>query len=60
MDTCQGDSGGPLLMKLPNYNNIVPYIVGLTSFGSGCAAGTPGVYTRISTYIDWIEDIVWK
>ncbi|KAM7364287.1 serine protease snk isoform 2-T2 [Cochliomyia hominivorax] len=60
MDTCQGDSGGPLLMMESKYNTYVPYIVGLTSFGEGCATNIPSVYTRISYYIDWIEDIVWK
>ncbi|XP_053954609.1 serine protease snake-like [Anastrepha ludens] len=60
-DTCQGDSGGPIIM----YRNIgedyyeVPYIVGITSFGIGCGTGAPGIYTRITSYIDWIEKIVF-
>ncbi|XP_065359601.1 uncharacterized protein LOC135953576 [Calliphora vicina] len=48
MDTCQGDSGGPLIMKESKYNTQVPFIVGLTSFGEGCATNIPSVYTRIS------------
>ncbi|KAG5319515.1 SNAK protease, partial [Acromyrmex heyeri] len=58
-DTCQGDSGGPLQRILAE-----PYcmysIVGVTSFGKFCAfKSSPAVYTRISSYLDWIENIVW-
>ncbi|XP_059045033.1 serine protease snake-like [Achroia grisella] len=52
-DTCQGDSGGPLQLTEPIYR-----LVGITSFGSGCGTPVPGVYTRISHYLDWIESIV--
>lgn len=36
-------------------------IVGVTSYGvAGCGDGNiPGIYTRVSGYIDWIESIVW-
>lgn len=51
-DTCQGDSGGPLVY----IDGGTPYIVGITSFGSGCAEiGIPGVYARVSAFIDWIN-----
>ncbi|XP_015178497.1 PREDICTED: serine protease snake-like isoform X2 [Polistes dominula] len=58
-DTCQGDSGGPLQRVL-----VHPYctysIVGITSFGKFCAyKNSPAVYTRVSSYLDWIESIVW-
>lgn len=54
----QGDSGGPLELKGAH---SVSKIVGVTSFGMACGfAGLPGVYTRVSHYIEWIENIVFK
>lgn len=59
-DTCQGDSGGPLLIT-QNDNNCLHYIVGITSFGRNCGSeNTPAIYTRISSFVEWIEDNVWK
>ncbi|CAH1187739.1 unnamed protein product [Phyllotreta striolata] len=55
-DACWGDSGGPLQIK---EKSGAYSIVGVVSYGSGCGGKIPGVYTRISKYIDWIEDIVW-
>ncbi|EFX74965.1 hypothetical protein DAPPUDRAFT_56547, partial [Daphnia pulex] len=47
-DTCQGDSGDPLL--------VGGVQGGITSFGYGCADSKfPGVYTRVSNYVDWIK-----
>ncbi|XP_060824318.1 trypsin-1-like isoform X3 [Bombus pascuorum] len=58
-DTCQGDSGGPLQIPHPR-NECLFQVLGITSFGQGCAiVNTPGVYTRVSHYLNWIEDIVW-
>jgi len=53
--TCHGDSGGPLVCQ---ENETAPFVLqGITSFGIGCAdPGFPGVYTRVSKYVNWIED----
>ncbi|XP_045513880.1 serine protease snake-like isoform X2 [Pieris brassicae] len=66
-DSCKGDSGGPLQVKykLTKRNPLIPngihYLVGVTSFGIRCAvANLPGVYTRIASFADWIEDVVWR
>lgn len=44
IDACRGDSGGPLIAQIGGQ----PRLVGLVSWGRGCASGLPGVYTRIS------------
>lgn len=54
-----GDSGGPIQFKIQFENEDVYYIVGVTSFGAACASEIPGVYTRVSEFLDWIEPIVW-
>ncbi|XP_073820426.1 serine protease snk [Musca autumnalis] len=61
-DTCQGDSGGPLQLNLRRRSNRPGfrfYLVGIISYGEVCGSGSPGVYTRVSSYIDWIASIVW-
>ncbi|XP_077274586.1 serine protease snk [Temnothorax americanus] len=59
-DTCQGDSGGPLQIVHPT-SGCLFQVIGVTSFGQGCAMiDIPGVYTRVSHYLPWIEDIVWS
>ncbi|XP_045538142.1 serine protease snake [Papilio machaon] len=66
IDACQGDSGGPLHIKLQMPIDIqfewgMHYVVGVTSFGHGCAlANTPSVFSKVSHFIDWIENIVWE
>ncbi|CAO1432212.1 unnamed protein product [Diamesa tonsa] len=58
-DTCQGDSGGPIQLRSKT-NQCLYYVVGLTSRGSFCGTRTPSVYTRVSYYLDWIEQKVWN
>ncbi|CAK1542036.1 unnamed protein product [Leptosia nina] len=64
VDACQGDSGGPLQVQIPlpiKTQGSMHYVIGVTSFGIGCALpNLPGVYTRVSSFIDWIEDVVWR
>ncbi|XP_044735903.1 serine protease snake-like [Chrysoperla carnea] len=59
-DTCTGDSGGPLQIISETVNCMYD-IIGITSFGKPCGKSrVPGVYTRVSSYIPWIESIVWQ
>jgi len=52
-DACRGDSGGPLMLA---HQNGKFYLVGIVSFGKKCAEpGIPGVYTRVTNFLDWIE-----
>ncbi|CAK9807422.1 Proclotting enzyme [Anthophora quadrimaculata] len=51
-DACQGDSGGPLLHQLGNGRWVN---IGIVSWGIRCGEpGRPGIYTRVSSYLEWI------
>jgi len=55
-DACLGDSGGPLVA---GRSEGADRLVGIVSFGSGCAAQSPlVVYTRVSAYAPWIERVI--
>ncbi|XP_069829678.1 serine protease 56 [Dendropsophus ebraccatus] len=59
IDSCQGDSGGPLTCQDPSTKQYVIY--GITSWGDGCGEREkPGVYTRVTAFIDWISNQMKK
>lgn len=61
-DACQGDSGGPLYAM--NSTTGVPSLVGLVSYGVGCAErdgflkmkNRPGIYTSVHHHRQWIQE----
>ncbi|XP_014276916.1 serine protease 1 [Halyomorpha halys] len=59
-NTCWGDSGGPIQIAHSEHKCMYT-LIGVSSFGPNCSLDTnlPSVYTKVSDYIGWIEDIVW-
>ncbi|CAO1433333.1 unnamed protein product [Diamesa serratosioi] len=59
MDTCLGDSGGGIQYdnQITIGDNIyyIPTLVGIISFGHGA----PSVYTNVTSYVDWMESVVF-
>ncbi|KYN09653.1 Venom protease [Trachymyrmex cornetzi] len=54
-DACQGDSGGPLVIV----ENGMHTQIGIVSYGDAdCPSNQPGVFTRVSSYISWIDEII--
>lgn len=51
--SCFGDSGGPLTVQ----SNGVTTVIGVVSSGSltTCDSGDESVYTRVSSFRDWID-----
>ncbi|XP_066147086.1 serine proteinase stubble [Euwallacea fornicatus] len=55
-DSCEGDSGGPMVIQREDKRFLLS---GIISWGIGCAEpNQPGVYTRISEFRDWINQIL--
>ena len=53
--SCKGDSGGPLVLQQPEKN----YLVGITSWGFGCAQPDfYGVYNRVSYFKSSIDALM--
>lgn len=57
-DTCKGDSGGPLFDE----DGAVPgdpLLIGITSFGIGCATrSVPGIYANVGYFASWIDSFI--
>ena len=53
-DACQGDSGGPLVVPDGQGDWLQ---AGIVSFGLQCG-DFPGVYARVSRFVDWIESAI--
>lgn len=51
-DACTGDGGSPLVCQAPSGRWTV---VGIVTWGVGCASDIPGVYARVSHFVDWIS-----
>lgn len=47
---CIGDSGGPLVSDSK--------LIGVSSWGVACAKGYPDGFSRISTFVTWIDQIM--
>lgn len=57
-DSCEGDSGGPL--QIIGDDTTTTKIVGIVSFSSfSCGTKFPSIYTRVASYLEWIEKHVW-
>jgi secreted trypsin-like serine protease len=58
-DPCWGDSGGPFFLGDPAWEEPSDgheLLLGIVSWGEGCARSRkPGVYTRVSSYVNWIN-----
>jgi len=54
-DSCSGDSGGPLYAQ---DDEGIFRLLGVVSYGTNrCDSSLPGVYTRISSFMEWIHAV---
>lgn len=58
-DACQGDSGGPLIINWNDQDPATQYLVGITSWGIGCArSGKLGVWINIASILPWVLQFI--
>jgi secreted trypsin-like serine protease len=58
-DSCDSDSGSPLFILPASSGSRRPIVVGLVGDGIGCGrANIPALYTRVSTFADWIRESI--
>ncbi|CAF0834529.1 unnamed protein product [Brachionus calyciflorus] len=60
-NSCQGDSGGPLVCEgsFGDSKQERWYLFGITSFGAlDCTSFSSSVYTKVSSYVDWINETI--
>ena len=56
---CFGDSRGPPIAQRSDGQVVVSVISQLTIINGGCAAkNKPAIFTRVSSYLDWIHDTI--
>merc|ERR1719450_198693 len=57
--SCKGDSGGPLMTKRLGGKKGSFILIGVVSFGATTCTkkDIPGVYARITYFLDWIKEI---
>ncbi|KAI9980442.1 hypothetical protein PInf_026302 [Phytophthora infestans] len=57
IDACVADTGGPLI-KENGLGDLDDILIGLVNWGYGCGdAGSPTVYSRVSTATEWINSV---
>ena len=55
----KGDLGAPLIQTALNEGTPIEWLVGIVSFGVGCARpGLGGAYSSLEYYSQWIADTV--
>lgn len=59
-DTCSMNPGGPIMKTVQKEDSRGHFVVGILSFGGVCGTKDPRVYTKASSYLDWIESNVFK